>query len=748
MLSGCSVNKFIPEGQYLLDKVTIQTDNKSLKDADLSPYIRQNPNARWFSLFRLPMYIYALSGNDSTYGFNRFLRKIGDKPVIYQPQKAEETRRQLLMATQNMGFMGANVELYERKRKNHIAILFQITGREPYRIDSLKYELADTAIYRLVMEDTLHSYIRRGAIFDVNQLDAERQRMAEYLQSNGYFGFNKDFISYQADTLNQSKKVGLTIRIREDATSHIRPYTLRQVHFLLDTEFADLDNSPSLGLKQIDFPPYSICYRNNLFLRKKVLLVFNHLQPGKLYNYHDVQKTYTALGRLGILKFYNLRFKEELRTDSAYLDAFLMLSRNKNKSVSFEIEGTNSAGDLGAAASVAFSHRNLFGGSEAFTLKLRGAYEAVTGLEGYANTNYNEYAVESSLNFPQFVFPFLSDKFKKSISATSELGIKYNVQIRPEFSRTVASASWSYRWNSNRKKNHRLDLLDINYIYMPYRSQTFIDYLNEMDEINPLLRYSYENQFILRMGYTYTYNSVGLSALQAARRDSYSFRFNIEESGNLMYLFSKLVNSKPRYGDFFRMGNINFAQYLKADVDYTKNYFIDERNALVFHAGLGIAYPYGNSKSLPFEKLYFSGGANSVRGWGVRSLGPGNYAGLPNRLDYVNHTGDLKIDLNLEYRTHLFWKLNGAAFVDAGNVWTLRKREMQPEGFFRLNRFYEQIAVAYGLGIRFDFDFLILRFDGGMKAVNPVFSGKDRYPILSPRFGRDFTLHFAVGYPF
>lgn len=283
---------------------------------------------------------------------------------------------------------------------------------------------------------------------------------------------------------------------------------------------------------------------------------------------------------------------------------------------------------------------------------------------------------------------------------------------------------------------------------MPYTSPTFDDYLNRMDEVNPLLRHSYEDLFIVRMGYTYTYNSAAGGRLSAGNRNSYSIRFNIEEAGNLLYAFSRLINKNPRYGEAYKLANIDFAQYVKADIDYAKNFVIDERNSLVFHAGLGVAVPYGNSKSLPFEKLYFSGGANSVRGWRVRSLGPGSYRGDGNTIDYVNHTGDIKLDLNLEYRTFLFWKLNGAAFIDAGNIWNIRNQGIQTEGVFKFNRFYKQLAVSYGLGIRFDLDFLILRFDGGMKAINPMYTGRDHFPIISPNFKRDFAFHFAVGYPF
>jgi outer membrane protein assembly factor BamA len=213
-------------------------------------------------------------------------------------------------------------------------------------------------------------------------------------------------------------------------------------------------------------------------------------------------------------------------------------------------------------------------------------------------------------------------------------------------------------------------------------------------------------------------------------------------------LASKTINSKPKIDKGFVIANIPFAQYIKGDFDFAQNWNIDNRNSFVFHIGMGVAYPYANSQMLPFEKRYFSGGPNSVRGWSVRSLGPGSYKGKEGNVNYINHTGDIKLDLNIEYRTHLFWKLNAAAFIDAGNIWNIRDYEGQEEGTFRFNRFYQQLAVAYGLGIRFDLDYLILRFDGGMKAVNPMEEGKNKYPLLSPRMGRDFTFHFAVGYPF
>lgn len=753
LLSGCSVSKFIPNGQYLLDEVHVKSDNKEIKSSEMYSYVRQKPNSKWFSLVKLPMYIYCASGNDSTKWINKLLRKMGDAPRIYDPSAAEETRMQILSAVQNQGYLGAEVFLEEKLKKNKIDAYYKISTGNPYMISSINYNIEDYVIRDLLMNDSIHSNLVEGMRFNVNVLEEERNRITQYLLNRGFYRFNKDYITFQADTVNGTHCIDLTMNIALNEQNNgiynslHRQYKVRKVNYLMDIDnLAAVRNNPETDT--VEYNQLSIIYNDKLFLRPGVIASHNRIESGELYSNRDVMATYSSLARLGILKYSNIRFVEHFENDSAYLDAYVSLSRNKNKTLAFQIEGTNSAGDLGAAASVTYTHRNLFKGSETFNIKLRGAYEAVTGLEGYANNNYTEYGIETSLEFPEFMFPFLKSDFKKSVNAKSQVSAKYNWQIRPEFERTLASAAWSYRWNSKKRASHRLDVLDINYIYMPYRSNTFIEYLDYMDEINPLLRYSYEDLFIVRLGYTYTYNSAGVSTQQTAKKSSYSIRFNIEESGNLIYGLSKLIHNKPLDGKSYRVGNISFAQYIKLDFDFAKNIIIDDRNALVFHIGTGIAVPYGNSKSLPFEKLYFSGGANSVRGWSVRSLGPGGYRGASGSLDYVNHTGDIKLDMNVEYRTHLFWKLNGAAFIDAGNVWTLKDRYSDSTGQFFFKRFYKEIAVSYGLGIRFDLDFLILRFDGGMKAINPMKTGVDRYPLIKPDFSRDFAFHFAVGYPF
>jgi outer membrane protein assembly factor BamA len=242
----------------------------------------------------------------------------------------------------------------------------------------------------------------------------------------------------------------------------------------------------------------------------------------------------------------------------------------------------------------------------------------------------------------------------------------------------------------------------------------------------------------MRTGFRYSYNN-----------GRFAIKTNIETGGNLLDLMAHSFGFHKNEEGEYTFLDVAYAQYVKGDVDYTRNLQLGYRRQLVFHAGLGIAYPYGNSDVLPFEKSYFSGGANSVRGWSVRSLGPGSFSNEDGKVIYIYHIGDMKLDLNMEYRAHLFWKLDGALFVDAGNIWNLRDYEDVPDGQFKFSEFWKQIAVSYGLGFRLNFDYFILRFDMGMKAINPAYRDSDEhYAFINPRFSRDFQFHFAVGLPF
>lgn len=754
-LASCSATKFVPDGSYLLDEVKIHTDNKEIKPSDMRLYVRQNPNSKWFSTIKTQLYVYNWSGRDSTKWFNRFLRKIGDAPVIYNESDAIRSQEEIAKAVQNLGYMGASVKRTTKTKKKKLKLFYEITSGKPYIVRTLKYDISDKKIAEYLRNDSTQSMLREGMLFDVNVLDAERQRITDYLLCNGYYKFNKDYITYTADTARNTHQVDLTLHLLPyktyvgDTPKEHFQYKINKINFITDYDVLQSSALSSIEINDsLHYNGFPIYYKDKLYLRPKVLVDNLRFASGDLYDERNVQKTYTYFGRLSALKYTNIRFFETQNGDSTQLNCYVMLTKSKHKSISFELEGTNSAGDLGAAASVSFQHRNLFRGSETFMVKFRGAYEAISGLQpGYKNHNYTEYGVETSINFPNFLFPFLTSDFKRRIKATTEFGLQYNYQLRPEFSRTIASASWSYKCMQKQKIQHRIDLLDISYLYLPWISSQFQeDYINK-DKDNYILKYNYENRLIVRMGYNYSYNSAGGALVNnTITTNSYSIRAGFESAGNILYGISKMINMRKNKDGEYAILGIPYAQYLKGDFDFAKNIIIDHRNSLAFHAGIGIAVPYGNAKVVPFEKRYFSGGANSVRGWSVRNLGPGSFAGDGN---FMNQSGDIKLDASIEYRTRLFWKFRGAAFIDAGNIWTIREYENQPGGVFEFDKFYKQIAVAYGLGLRLDLDFFVLRFDGGMKAINPKYKkAKERYPIIHPRFSRDFAFHFAVGYPF
>lgn len=720
LLCACSSSKFIPENHYLLSSVEIKSDEKGFDAALLAPYIRQKANSKWFSMFKIPLGTYALAGTDTTKWINRTLQHIGESPVVFDTVQARLSCEDLRTAMQNMGYMHASVTLNKRIKGKKLHATYVLHPGTPYYIKSIRYDILDEGIAHVLrMDKEQNRHLKAGSKFTVEELDNERKRITALLLDSGYYHFNKDFIQYSADSARNENDINVVLhllRSQQDSTGIDQPHVRYKIG---DINYLSGDSG-------------------RIHLRNKLLEHSTALESGGYFSASKLQRTYNNFARLPAVRYTNIRFRE--RSDTALLDADIQISTNKPNSISFQPEGTNTAGDLGAALSVTYENRNLFRGSELLSVQLRGAFEAITGLEGYQNKDYEEYNVESKLTFPQFIAPFLSRGFRRKSLATSELSLSYNLQNRPEFHRRVFTAAWRYRWSDTpHHANYRLDLIDLNYLYMPWISATFKhDYLDSVSNRNAILRYNYEDLFIMKTGFGLSYNN-GVNVLRA----------NVETAGNLLSAASHLFGFKRNDDGQSTLFNIAYAQYVKFDIDYTRLLKFDERNSLAMHGAFGLAWPYGNSNMLPFEKRYFSGGANSVRGWSVRELGPGKYRGRDGRIDFINQTGDMKLDLNVEYRTLLFWKLHGALFLDAGNIWTLRDYADQPGGQFRWQDFYKQIAVAYGLGFRLNFDYFILRFDMGMKAINPAYdTPQEHYAIVHPDFGRDFSFHFAVGLPF
>ena len=756
-LCACSASKHVPQGELLLNKVNIQiNEDCDIKGSDLYNYLKQHPNHSVLGGVKLQLGIYNISGRDSTKGFNKWLQKVGEAPSIYNHDLTLASQKALTTMLSNRGYMAAkvSVDTTVNAKKKKVDINYKVTTGEPHYINSVTYEIPNDTLREIILADTINSKIKANTIFNRNVLSEQRDAITRKLREMGYYAFNKEYITFIADTTEGSKAVDLTVRTMPPYandrmvyyTSH-KPFYVRNVTFVTNYDPISAHNANSYSAKDtVNYNGYTILYGESQYIRGKVLEECCFIEPGKLYNSSNITKTYQALGRLGILKFINIEVRPIGEIDGKiWLDTYILLTPGKAQSVTLSLEGTNSEGDLGFGVGAGYQHRNIGKGSELLNTKFKASYESLSGdLSGLINKNYSEYSGEVGITFPKFKAPFLKKEFKQKILASTELSTQLNYQERPEYTRIIAGAAYKYIWSERyHNTRHTFTPLDINYVYLPESKINFLDSIQ-----NPLLRYSYEDHFIMRLGYSFYHSNKKERELFSApfQEYVYTIRAGAETAGNLLYGISNAVGAE-KTNDAYEIFGIRYSQYAKFDFDYSLTRNFTPKSSLSFRVGAGVGVPYGNSNVLPFEKRFYAGGANSVRGWGVRTLGPGSYNGINSVNNFIYQCGDIRFDFNLEYRAKLFWVIELGAFLDAGNIWTIHDYEDQPGGVFKFDEFYKQIALSYGLGLRLDFSFFLLRFDLGMKAYNPA-QGQERWPVIHPNWKRDSAFHFSVGYPF
>ena len=756
---SCSSTKHVPDGKLLLDKTKINILDKQntngVSTQELVNYLRQTENHKVLGGFKMQLAIYNLSGKDSTKWFNRWIQRVGSPPVIYDSTLTIASEHQLQKALFNKGFLKnevtSDVKLLPEKKKAQVT--YNITLNEPYTIRSIKYDIENDSLRKLILGDTTDFPIKTRSLLDHNLLDAEREMIVQRMRNNGYYAFNKSYITFLADTAAESREVDLTLSLSDKIQDlpHVpkldshRQFYVRNVVFVTNYDAVTMQNG--FYGDTVNYNGITVVYGDDKYIDKKTLYENCFIRPSELYNASDVDRTYKALGRLGIIKFINIDMRPCLDVaGDLWVDAYILLNRDKSQTISFSLEGTNSEGDLGFGIGADYQHRNIFKGSEILNVKFKASYESLSGdLSGLINDNYSEYSGDIGITFPKFKMLFLKESFKRRIQASTEFMTSFNYQERPEYTRIIAGAGWKYIWSERNNQNrHTFNLIDVSYVYLPKSKINFLDSIT-----NPLLRYSYENHLIMRMGYTFYKTNKQLSnpLAKVFQNNIYTIRASAETAGNLLYGISHLIKQKREADDSYKVFGTRYSQYVRLDGDFAFTHYFNQRSSIALHAGLGVAIPYGNSTVLPFEKRFYSGGANSVRGWGVRTLGPGSFDGKKSQNSFIYQCGDIRLDLNIEYRCKLFWVLELGAFIDCGNVWTIREYEDQPGGVFKINKFYEQLALSYGIGLRMDFTYFLLRLDMGMKAHNPSF-GQDHWPLVSPSFKRDAEFHFSVGYPF
>ncbi|MCI7576348.1 MAG: BamA/TamA family outer membrane protein [Bacteroidales bacterium] len=727
VFASCRTTKFVPDGEYLLNKTKLKvTDTKEVSGSDLSSYLRQKPNSEVFGFWKLQLGVYNLAGKDTANWWNRQMRKIGEAPEIYDENLTAQSMTQIQRAMFNAGYFDARVDTVKQMKKKKLNLTYNITANHPYTLRNYQVVIRQAELHRIATDEQ-HTLVKPGMLFDSNVLDQERQRITRRMRSMGYFYFEQDFLQFIADSALLSHEVDLQLTLQDYVATAsdsllqriFTQYTVSEVVF--HTEY-NQTTFTAADLDTVQRDDYLFSYAGKPMLRQRTLIKTCAIRPGQLYNERDVERTYAALNALGPVKYVNISF---VPSSDNELVCIIVLSKAKTHSVSAEVEGTYSAGDWGVAAGVGYTNRNIFRGAEEFSVNGRGSYEWREN-----GGRAIEAKVDANLRFPNSL----------------AINVAYNYQNRPdEYTRTIANAGLQYNLRSNRSLSHYFTLLDISYIYLPWISEEFSDYF--LQNSNPL-KYSYEDHFIMDWSYTGNYSSYRSSQ---PLRNYGTIQYSVETAGNFLYGVSHLFKLSKDENGAYEIFNIPYAQYVKADAYFTYHQIFDKQNRFVYHLDFGVAVPFGNAASIPFEKRYFAGGANSVRGWTMRALGPGGYRGTGNRIDYNNQAGDIRLNLNFEYRVKLLKLLELAFFTDAGNVWTIRDYESQPHGQFGKD-FYKQLAWSYGMGIRLDFDFFIFRVDFGVKLYDPsrLYTDGKQWRTAPNGLGwrDDMTFHFAIGYPF
>lgn len=735
LLCACNMTKFVPDNEQLLYKVHVDVDGTTaVSPSDLKRYLRQTQNTEILGFWKLQLHLYNTAPNDTLTKYNKWAtanaHKVGEAPVIYSPEQTAQSIAQITKAMHNEGYFQAHVDTSTTVKDRKLWLNYHVHAGAEYHIRNYVIDLEHPTL-RDMAYNTRRKLIEHGMRYSAQALDDERDRITKRMRNRGYYFFDKEYLHYEADS-TYNREIDIRLHVSDYLTSQpdsvreliFKQYTIARVCFYMDVaqsgDFIDtvLHHSEQKG--------YSFTWRGSHLLRNNTLIRQCEIKPGELYSERAVTNTYANLNGLGPVRYTDIHF-EPVGSDS--LICHIFLSRNKLNSISAELEGTYSGDAWGIDGKVTYTNRNIFHGAEELQVSGGALYE--WRLNGGRAI---EARGEVGLKFP----------------SRWRTNLMYSYQNRPEeFTRNIFNAGLYYQLHQQRSRwTHSFNVLDISYIYMPYISERF---QTEILNRSSILKYSYQDHLIVGWSYSGSYSN---KRANAGEQSYVNFGYRVETAGNLLYGMSRVLALPPETDGYYSIFKVPFSQFARADLNLAYNQLLAPKHRLVFHAGLGVAVPYLNSRSVPFEKRFFSGGANSVRGWQARTLGPGTFRMSDNLAGYDLQVGDIRLDLNVEYRWRVWSIFELAAFVDAGNNWTINDYEAQPGGVFKWNTFYKQIALAYGVGLRLDFNILLFRIDFGVKLYDPsrlnVATAGTQWRTISNglNWRDDMTFHFAIGYPF
>lgn len=749
LLAACSTTKKVPDGDQLyvgLTKINYQNydrnDHFYTTRDEMEAALACAPNGALFgsSYYRTP-FPYGLwvwnAFSESTGPIGKWIAKsFGKAPVLMSWVNPELRASVAQSVLKTHGYFRGNVsfEAITQRNPKKAKIGYTVDMGPLFTLDSISYVNFSPAADSLLQAHMNEAKVKRGDAFDVSTLDAERKRVGNLFRNNGYYYYQPDYASYLADTLLVPEKVQLKFQLADSVPSRaLRKWYIGNIDMQLRKQFFDsLENSIQLHRFTVHFKGRRSPVRPGVILRDL------KLRPNELFSYDKYIESANKISGNGLFSMVDFQFTP--RDSSEICDTLdLKLNCLFDKPYDFYVE-TNytgrTSGRMGPGLVVGFTKRNAFKGGEKLDINLKGSYEWQTGhtASGKAdNIHSYEYGGDASLEFPVLLMPFLKHRHFHSTPTTLLKASTSVINRAGYFKRHIVSGELSYTFQTSETSMHQFAPLTLEYEYMSSHSAKFDALLAS----TPYLQVSMRDQFIPKMRYSYIYTS------PKNYRNPIWWQTTVSEAANILSLGYVVAGQKWSENDK-KMFKNPYAQYFKIETEFRKTWEVGRKSQLVGHIGIGAIWAYGNSTVAPWSEQFYVGGANSIRAFTIRSVGPGAYYPTAATTSYLDQTGDMKFLANLEYRPRLFGNLYGAVFLDAGNVWTLHNRSDHPKGQLKLKNMLQQMAVGTGVGLRYDLDFFVIRVDWGVGLHLPYKSGF--YNL--PNFGDSHSLHFAIGMPF
>lgn len=753
LIVSCSGTKLLPKGEKLYTGAEIKlvsTDNslaginKGLIKAMAKESFRPVPNSSYFGM-RPQLWMYMTAGENPTTKFKKWLKKNGQAPVLMSTLKPQATAAIIDAKLFNIGIFKSTTEFSIVEKNQTASVIYTSYIHKRFTLKEISYSIKNDSLLKVILSGKDMTFIHEGDDYNLDLLKTERVRIDALLKNKGYFYFNPDYLLFKADTSAVNRTVSLKLTLKDNIPENaLTVYHIRNVF---------INQNYSLSEEQKDSTIDTTMYRRTVFMGKedeqnitpKVILRSVYLKKHQIYSRENHNITLNRLMSMGNFKFVQVKFTDSDTTATGFLDVTILMTPLPKHTFRAEMDLVSKSNNYtGPQLNFSVLNRNTFKGAELLTMTMAGSYEAQLG----TSSNLYSYSLnpQVELTFPRFMVPF-NIKSHSRYNPKTRLFLSYNFLNRVGyFNMNTFQFIYGFKWKQNIRVEQEYNPINVSYSTIRNKSPKFDSLLNT----NPFLKKSYEEQFIAGSSYSFTYNE------QVVPTKKIQFYFNLaaETAGNLFSLANMIAGQKVSSVTPAKVVGSVFSQYAKLSVEGRVYYNFEDKNKIALRVYAGVANPYGNSSVLPYSKQFFSGGPNSVRAFQINSLGPGTYQQNDSTRAILQLGGDIKLEMNAEYRFGIYRFLKGAIFVDAGNVWLQKSNPSVTGTPFLFPTFLNEMAVGTGVGLRVDVSFFILRFDLAMPLRKPWLADNQRWVINQINFGsptwrsQNLILNIAIGYPF